>query len=106
MKKHCFKANFKSRRDLTYMHDCMCRLGLPIRAPKSPLILGDVCTAEQLMVMAWHGMVSKATRDNSARELIIKPCPLAARTCCTFSPTTFSLVQFSAGFQHGGVPGS
>ena len=29
-------------------------------------------------------------------ELIIKPCPLAARICCTFSPTTFSSV-------HGGM---
>ena len=27
--------------------------------------------------------------------LIIKPCPLAARMCCTFSPTTFSSVQFT-----------
>ena len=36
-----------------------------------------------------------------ATELTIKPCPLAARTCCTFRPTTFSsfcylpAVQFS-----------
>ena len=57
MKKHYLKANFQSRRDLTYMYDYVCQLGLPIRAPKSPLILGGVCTAEQLMV-------SKATRDN------------------------------------------
>ena len=28
--------------------------------------------------------------------MIIKPCPLAARMCCTFRPTTFSSVQFSA----------
>ena len=29
-----------------------------------------------------------------ATELIIKPCPQAARTCCTFRPTSFSSVQF------------
>ena len=31
-----------------------------------------------------------------AAELIIKPCPLAARMCCSFRPTTFSSVQFSS----------
>ena len=38
-----------------------------------------------------------ASIDHSRRgaaELIIKPCLLAARICCTFSPTTFSSVQF------------
>ena len=40
-----------------------------------------------------------ASIDHSRRgaaELIIKPCPLAARICCTFIPTTFSSVQFSS----------
>ena len=32
--------------------------------------------------------------EGVATELIIKPCPLAARICCTFSPTSFSSVQF------------
>ena len=30
-----------------------------------------------------------------ATELIIKPCRLAARICCTFSPTSFSSVHVS-----------
>ena len=34
-----------------------------------------------------------------AAELIIKPCPVAARMCCTFSPTTFSSVLSSV--DHG-----
>ena len=34
----------------------------------------------------------------SATELIIKPCPLAPRTCCIFSPTSFSSVQFGLDF--------
>ena len=29
------------------------------------------------------------------RSLIIKPCPLAAQICCTFSTTSFSSVQFN-----------
>ena len=35
-------------------------------------------------------------------ELIIKPCPLAARICCPFSPALFSSVQFSS-VQFGSV---
>ena len=43
-----------------------------------------------------------------ATELIIKPCALAARTCCTFSPYhtyTFSSVQFSFRLTHSHFPG-
>ena len=32
--------------------------------------------------------------------LIIKPCPLAARICCTFSPTTFSSAHLSTATSH------
>ena len=35
---------------------------------------------------------SGRTSRRGATELIIKPCPLAARTCCAFSPTSFSSV--------------
>ena len=35
---------------------------------------------------------SGRTSRRGATELIIKPCPLAARTCCAFSPTLFSSV--------------
>ena len=31
-----------------------------------------------------------------ATELIVKPCPLAAQMCCTFSTTSFSSIQTSA----------
>ena len=31
--------------------------------------------------------------DHYVQSSIIKPCPLAARTCCAFRPTSFSSVQ-------------
>ena len=39
------------------------------------------------------GLFLRAPFTRGATELIIKPCPLAARICCTFSPTSFSSVQ-------------
>ena len=44
------------------------------------------------------GSFPRSPSRRRAIELIVKPCPLAARICCTFRPTSFSSVQFSSAF--------
>ena len=53
------------------------------------LLLHLIITSDPLCVV--YASIDHSRRG--AAELIIKPCPLAARICCTFSPTTFSSVQ-------------
>ena len=69
MKKHHSKANFQSRRDLTCTHGHACQSGHPIRAPKSLLILGGVCTAEQLMVSKATVTTPSATNASPASQV-------------------------------------
>ena len=53
---------------------------------RSPRFTEGICREAHLFL---------TTPRRGATALIVEPCPLAARTCCAFRPTSFSSVQFS-----------